>query len=251
MQQVATYSCTALVGTNKTGALKPDADGYYELVLGALDTFNESGAYYPLGPAKKVFDTSSSLMRRIANGNCKGECGHPKQLPGQSIRDYLGRIMRIEETNVCCHFKEVRLETGTVKGKNGLPVTAVVGKVRPSGPRGPALKDALENPHENVCFSVRSLTKDLPINGILHKNIQTIVCWDWVTEPGIAVADKYHSPSLEALNDTEFTEEHLESVEQLQKASGFGNESACSVSEVSRDLGWDRKRSALPPSASW
>ena len=31
----ASYSCTALVGSNKTGVLKPDADGYYTVVLGA------------------------------------------------------------------------------------------------------------------------------------------------------------------------------------------------------------------------
>lgn len=248
----ASYSCTALLGTNKTGELKPDADGYYELTLGALDVFNSGGAFYPLGPARQLFEGSSSLMRRIASGNCKGECGHPKMAPGMSMRDYLGRIMRIEETNVCCHFREVRLET--IKDTNGRDIVGVVGKVKPSGPQGPALKEALENPHENVCFSVRSLTNDVPSGGILHKNIKTIVCWDWVTEPGIRVATKYNSPSLESFEETGFTEAQLSSVTALEASVGVGVESHNNVpvSDVMKDFGWDRpKVDRLPPSARW
>lgn len=253
MMQRASYSCTALMGTNKTGKLTPDTDGYYTLVLGALNVFNSGGAYYPLGPAKAVFESSSGLMRRIEAGNCKGECGHPKQQPGQSVRDYLGRLMRIEETLVCCHFKEVWLEEGSVKDKSGRPVVAVIAKVRPTGPLGPALKAALENPHENVCFSVRSLTNDTMVGGVLHKNIKTIVCWDWVTEPGIAVATKYNSPSLESMTETTFTADHLSAVQAVQEEEGIGTESGTnvSVSDVMADLGWGPATAALPPSARW
>ena len=44
------YQNTTLVGSTKTGMLKPDANGYYELVLGAFDYHNSSGAFYPLDP---------------------------------------------------------------------------------------------------------------------------------------------------------------------------------------------------------
>lgn len=250
----ATYACTALLGVNKTGVLKPDADGYYEITLGALDVFNSAGAFYPLGPAKQLFEGSSSLMRRIENGNCKGECGHPKMSPGMSMRDYLARIMRIEETNVCCHFREVRLTTIPSKDGRGT-VVGVVGKVKPSGPKGPALKEALDNPHENVCFSVRSLTNDTPHNGILHKSVKTIVCWDWVVEPGISVATKYNSPALESFEETSFTEAQLGSVADVSEGMGVGVEShtIVPVGDVMRDFGWDKAKSAstLPPSARW
>jgi hypothetical protein len=254
-QQRAAYSCTALVGTNKAGKLKPDAKGYYTLVLGALDVHNSMGAFYPLNSAKHVFESSSSLMRRIANGNCRGECGHPKPLPGMSTRDFLQRVMTIEETNVCCHFRNVRLETQEVKDKNGRPVVAVIGEVKPSGPKGEFLKESLENEDENVCFSVRSLTNDhMAPNGVLQKNIKTIVTWDWVVEPGISVANKYSSPALEAFNDLDFNEAQLRSVQENQGTSGLSMEShgGLDVGQVLSDLGWSTpNRSALPPSLQW
>ncbi len=251
MNQRASYSCTALLGTNKAGKLTPDEQGYYTLVLGALDFFNSAGAFYPLAPAKHLFESSSGLMRRIAAGNCKGECGHPKQQPGQSIRDYMARLMRIEETLVCCHFKEVWLET--ITDKNGKATMGVIGKVRPTGPMGPALKEALENPHENVCFSVRSFTNDTMANGVVQKNIKTIVTWDWVTEPGISVATKYNSPALESFNETVFTPEHLGAVEAAQEELGVGVESGSNVAvgDVMSDLGWSKPQAVLPPSARW
>lgn len=255
MQQRAAYACTALVGTNKAGKLKPDAKGYYTLVLGALDVFNSNGAFYPLQTAKHVFESSSSLMRRIENGNCRGECGHPKPLPGMTTRDFLQRVMTIEETNVCCHFRSVRLETQSVKDKSGRPVVAVIGEVKPSGPRGEFLKEALENEDENVCFSVRSLTNDhMSSTGVLQKNIKTIVTWDWVNEPGISVATKYSSPALESFNEVDFNEDQLRSVQEHQTGLGYSMESqgGVDVGDVLNDLGWQTpNRSKLPPSLRW
>lgn len=255
LPQRAAYSCTALVGTNKAGKLTPDENGYYTLVLGALDVFNSVGAFYPLGTAKHVFEGSSSLMRRIANGNCRGEVGHPKPQPGQSTRDFLQRVMTIEETNTCCHFRNVRLESQGVKDKNGRSVVAVIGEVKPSGPKGAFLKESLENPDENVCFSVRSLTNDqMGANGILQKNIKTIVTWDWVVEPGISVANKYSSPALEAFNDVNFGMAHLESLERQHREIGYSMEShgGLDVRQVIADMGWESPQKAgVPPSMQW
>lgn len=253
LPQSASYSCTALVGTNKAGILKPDEDGYYTLVLGALDVYNSAGAYYPLATAKHVFESSSSLMRRIEAGNCKGECGHPKPLPGQSTREFLQRVMSIEETNVCCHIRDVRLDMQSVKDRHGRPVVSVIGSVRPTGPKGPALREALENRHENVCFSVRSLTRDhIKTSGVLQKDIKTIVTWDWVTEPGIEHAQRWKSPSLEAFNDMEFNDRHLEAIEQSSGRMAVGMESSVDLSALRRELGWDRPRaSKAPRSLEW
>ena len=62
------YSCTALVGSNKSGVLKPDADGYYTVVLGALNFFNSAGHYYPLEPAEKLFADSFFELGESATG---------------------------------------------------------------------------------------------------------------------------------------------------------------------------------------
>lgn len=257
-QTKVSYSCTALVGVNKVGSLTPDADGYYTVVVGALDHFNSAGAYYPLAPAKGLFEESSSFMRRVKDGSCKGECGHPKPTPGMTSRDFVSRVMQIEETKVCCHFKSFSLETQTVKGEHGNPVVAIVAQVRPSGPMGPALKDALENRHENVCFSIRSLTQDhIDNRGITIKEIKTIVTFDWVIEPGIAVAKKWHSPALEDLSSREVTPEHLKSIEASIKSTGISFESSgLDIKSIREDLGWtgstvSTKGLKTPKSANW
>ena len=256
----ASYTCTALVGTNKAGVLTPDSDGYYEMVVGGLDAFNSNGAHYPLGPAKHLFESSSSFMRRVAEGNCKGEAGHPKPTPGMSSRDFIGRVLYIEETKVCCHFKSFRLQEEGIKDKSGRPIVAIIAKLKPSGPMGPALKEALENPHENVCFSIRSLTNDITLpNGILQKNIRTIVTFDWVTEGGIWNAQKYKSPSLEAFDEVSFNKEQFESVKKFQEESKVSVEhNGLDIDSIMEDFGWAKGKVlvpngniSLPPSFNW
>lgn len=257
------YSSQALVGTNKTGTLKPDEDGYYTLVVGALDVFNSAGAFYPLDTAKRLFDSSSNFMRRVKDGNCKGETGHPKRTPGMTQTDFLHRVMTIEETNVCCHFKSFELNTTDVKDNNGRPVVAIIAEVKPAGPQGPALKEALENKHENVCFSIRSLTRDVrQPTGIVNKNISDIVCFDWVTEPGISVAKKYHSPALEGMgleSNSEPVEEvsiTLEHIDSIEKKNALGDASMESTAVILSDLKAELVREAkavtkTTPSLNW
>lgn len=247
----AVYQCTALVGSNKKGVLKPDADGYYTLVVGGLNAFNSSGAYYPLGPAKALFEESSSFMRRIATGNCKGETGHPKPLPGQSMRDYIGRILQIEETRVCCHFRKIWLENEGIKDAAGRPIIGILAEVKPSGPMGPALKEALENPDENVNFSIRSLTNDvMSPAGYVQKNLKTIVTFDWVTEPGLSGSTKYNSPSLEGLEEQSFSVRHLDDLEQFSKAAGFAMENyAVDFKTLRKDFGWDNPAAGTEPAS--
>lgn len=211
MSSSTVFSCTALMGVNKAGNLKPDNDGYYKVVVGAVNAFNSSGAYYPLEPAKKLFENSSSLIRRINKGCCKGEMGHPKPSPGQTIRDFVQRVMSIEETKVCCHFRKIWIEEEGHADAKGRPVAAILAETTPSGPYGPALKQSLENRHENVCFSIRSLTNDyVNTEGFLQKDLQAIITFDCVTEPGIDIADKWHSPALEALVNTRIDLESLD-----------------------------------------
>lgn len=253
----AVYSCTALVGTNKTGDLKPDEDGYYTMVVGALNAFNSNGAQYPLGPAKALFDSSSSLIRRVNGGNCKAETGHPKPLPGQSVAQFMQRVMTIEETNVCAHFKEIWLEHEGVMDANGRPIVAIMAKVKPSGPMGPSLKESLDNKHENVCFSIRSITNDvMSPGGFLQKNLKNIIGFDLVTEPGLSACTKYNSPSLESfMDDTELTPEHLDSMEAFTTLSGVSLEAA-DISDIRNELGWSKGisrsiKGSRPASANW
>lgn len=204
MAEMIRFTATKL-SPDKRGVLTPDANGYYEISIGALNTYNSAGEFYTLKGAEALFEQSSSFMRRINNGCLKSEVGHPKPTPGMSDNDFLRRVLSIEETNVCAHIKEVALKP--VAGNNGLVL--IIGKVKPAGPKGPALKEAFENGNENVCFSIRALTKDYRQGRTTYRVLHHIETFDWVTEPGIATSNKWDSPALETIGERIIAKRHL------------------------------------------
>jgi hypothetical protein len=128
------YTASKLAA-GKKGILPPDADGYYTMPVGALNVFNSSGQYYVLEGAKQLFDSSSIFQRRVANGCSKGEMGHPKREPKMTMDDYMTRILTIEETNVCCHFRKFWLDE-TFGKKNpqfkNPDMVAIMAELKPS-----------------------------------------------------------------------------------------------------------------------
>lgn len=249
------FACTALLGTNKVGDLRCSDDGYYTVVLGALDFFNSAGQFYPNGAsAQELFKASSSFMRRIASGALRGEMGHPRMTPGMSMRDFMYRCNDILESNVCVHIRKVWIDYTSVKGPDGRPCVAILGEVKPSGPMGSALAESFKNPSENVCFSIRSFTRDIPTGGVIHKHLQQIVTWDCVNEPGISVATKWKSPSLESHDEVEVTIGHLVAAHEMARSNGMSMESegVLALEELINTL---RKGESIdvrrPPSASW
>lgn len=178
----------------KRGVIPADSNGYYPIVLGAFNAYNTSKAFYPLPAMEKLMTESSRLQRKISNGQLKGEYGHPS-LENLTPKQVISRVLQVKEDNICCHIKKVWLEP-TPQG----PV-ATWGMVKPSGPKGEYLKASLENPDENVAFSIRSFTQDSYQRGTLVKNVLEVVGWDYVHEPGIPQATKWGSPSVEAFNE--------------------------------------------------
>lgn len=209
------FTATKLLGTGKRGILTPDADGYYEMIIGGLNTFNSVGEYYTLDGAKALFEQSSIFMRRIKNGCLKGEVDHPKRSNGMTDNDYISRILTIDGNNVCVHFKEIWLDENYGKKHPELKnsnLVAIMAKLKPAGPKGSALKASLDNADENVCFSIRALTKDYYQRGQVYRVLNQIVCFDMVTEPGISIANKWQAPALESLFDLSVTKTQLESI---------------------------------------
>lgn len=212
--------CTALTGTNKVGKLKPDSNGYYPVVLGGFDIPNPRGDVYPYKAAEKLFEESSTLMRNIGAGTLYGEWGHPKRQPGQSLSNYLKRCSIIDEANIAFHIKKIEINKTDVKDEHGNPVVVVMGWVKGSGPSAKTFNEMLENPDQNVCFSIRATTYDVPnSSGKLDRNLATIVTWDFVVYPGLKVAQKYLSPALESFEQHEFTKEDL--MEAKKELGGY------------------------------
>ncbi|MNU19612.1 hypothetical protein D3C71_78430 [compost metagenome] len=247
------FACTSLAGVNKTGQLKKDKDGYYELVVGALNVFNSAGQLYVYEQAKHLFEESSQLMRRVRRGALRGEYGHPKLVPGMSNEQFAGRVMSIDEAMVCCHHKDVTLDySGRVKDERGQPVLAIINKVLPSGPYGAVLEKQLDNPNENVCFSIRAFTDDTRDRGITKRVLKTIVTWDYVNEPGISAAEKFKSPALEGLLDLSFSRGELERSVRAVQRSGLAQEaSLLTADELFQSMGWSLENQKKPSWTNW
>lgn len=251
------YTCTALLGVNKKGKLQCDPDGYYDVVLGALNYYNQTGAFYALEPARKLLENDSSILqRRIKKGVLNGEYKHPERSPGMSDKDFLLRNLRIDEAMVSHHIKEVYLDRESMRDSNGSPIIIVRGRVKPKGPYGQYLADSLENPNENTYFSVRSITEDFldTATGDIVKETLEIVTWDHVTEGGIDIACKYSTPSLEMIQEHRFTKD----VVIMAKNAALASSSISNEDDRSAILSLAahmEKRPAsglyLPPSASW
>lgn len=192
---------------DKKGILTPDSNGYYTVVVGALNTYNSVGEYYTAKGALELFENSSHFMRRIKNGALYSELGHPKKHPNMSMEDFYNRIIQIEETNICGHFSEIWLDTNFGKNHpnlNNPELIAIYAKVKPAGPKANALQLALENPKQNAAFSVRGLTENKFTNGRVERRLTNIITFDYVTEPGISVADKVMAPGLEQLKSNKY-----------------------------------------------
>lgn len=245
------FTCTSLEATNKKGIIPADKDGYRELPIGGLNILNSAGQWYDYNGAKELFESSSQLMRRVKRGALRGEVGHPQPLPGQSMDDYTMRILTINEKNVCAHFSEIYLNFNDFKGEDGKPIIAIMGKVAPSGPFADMLERALNNPKENVCFSIRSFTQDSYKGGRYERVLKNVVTFDYVNEPGIHIAEKFKAPALESKFERIMTES------QVKRAitncpSGIAKESmALSPSELFASLGWSLEDNNKPAISRW
>ena len=136
-----------------------------------------------------------------------------------SDEQYMNRVLHIEETNVCCFFKEIWLDDSY--GKNNPEfknpdLVAIMAKIKPSGPKGEQLQKAFDDPDQNVCFSIRSLTRDYYEKGKCYRVLQLINTWDLVTEPGLTLATKWNSPALESLTETTVSENTIERIAKTQ-----------------------------------
>lgn len=214
MAAIVKFTATKLSPT-KRGRLLPDPDGYYEIVVGGLNTFNSAGEYYVAEGARLLFEESNAFMRRVRSGCLKGEMSHPDFKPGMTTQQYIDRMFQIDAQNVCCHIKEVWLDFDYGRKNpqfNNPSLVAIIAKVRPSGPKGPFLADAFENGSENVCFSIRAITKDYINRGQRYRELNQIITWDWVVEPGLSLANKWDSPALEDLASILITRPKLESI---------------------------------------
>jgi len=257
------FACTSLTGVNKVGTLKKTPEGYYPMVVGALNVFNSGGQFYPINnEVRALFEESSSFMRRVQRGALRGEMGHPKP-PPRSLnqqeqrlldQEFVRRNLSIYEERVCCHHMKIWLDFDSVKDKEGKPVISIMSLVKPSGELGHVLEKQLENPYENVCFSIRSFTDNRTRFGVEERTLKEIVTFDNVNEPGIATAERWTSPSLESGFEMEMSRGLLDSAIMMNRPAGISAESIIvSPAALYNALNWSlpNEKAQRRPSQGW
>lgn len=208
--------------------LKKDSKGYYYITLGAVNAFNSTGEFYDIeGVNDLITNESSSLYRRLKSGALKGEVGHPEYTPGTPKAAFYSRNMKILLSNTSHHIRDIELvPTSKDSGLSGKgKYTLIKAWVKPSGPHGDALKAALENPDENVAFSIRCFTMNVKVNGVLVKKITQIITWDWVNEPGMSDATKWKELGIESLDLCDIDLEDIGDVDTINECFNCSLES--------------------------
>lgn len=219
------FTSSALKGVNKAGVLLPDEDGYYDVILGALEEPNSYGAIYKLQSAREIFSPNSPFMRLVEKGMLFGEYGHPIRQPGMSDMDWMSRIHQVQEDKKSHHIKEIRIDEQAVDVK-GRKYIAIRGKVKPCGPYGKHIEEDMKTKGMPVSFSIRSLTNDTIVSGVREKHLVTVVTWDYVNEPGLAQATKWNAPALENFHQEILKPETIREAILRDRKSGLSMESA-------------------------
>lgn len=234
---IARYSALALPGYNNSSKLNPDQNGYRKCILGGFNLYNHSGEYYPLTESVKgLFETGGIVRRRLDSGLCRGEYGHPK-IQGMCLEAALNRLAVLDELLISHHIRDVDLVPSIDEYKND--IILAVGSVKPTGPFGDCLEKQMDNPDENVAFSIRSFTTKSMYNGKTAKIVRDAITWDYVNEPGIKAATQFNTAiSLEELSNTLiFTDNDLDTA--ISESNFSGLESGHSaLSMVRSSLGW-------------
>jgi hypothetical protein len=123
--------------------------------------------------------------------------------------------------------------------------------VKPSGPYAECLQKQLDNPEENVAFSIRAFTNDSMMNGSKAKVVLDALTYDFVTEPGIKVATKFKSTGLEELiNSFTISPEDLDKAIKCVSHSGLENEQN-SLVMVKESLGWNKVKTINLRAVDW
>lgn len=230
------------------GNLKPLDNGYYRICVGAFNTANFSGIYYPFTPSVEgLFKESSPFIRKVDGGKLFGEADHPTRDPSWSDADWFNRLRKVKEATTSHHFRAFELDPDA-RNEKGERVVAVYAQVCPHGVMARAVEDAIKNPDVDAAFSIRSIATQGLLDGRLSNVVTEICTYDKVPEGGIYIASKYNSPGLEHIDlsrEIVITEALLTAAEK-QVMTGLENGVAMTTSRIRTACGWSNVQDITP-----
>lgn len=228
------FTNAILKGINKGGTLKPDEEGRYTVVLGAIGVKSTTNEMYVDTPeVRKRFSPGGRFCEMVSKGLCRGEWGHPDPKGYNTAAEFERRVRRIDEKSISHHIYEIWLEDIVYQGKT---TTCIIGLIKPIGPYGAHLKEMLDDPNQNVTFSGRYFSDVSKGHGMTERAIHTVITWDFVFMPGVPMAMKYMSPSLESVDGFYVNPESLSA--QIKQETRMGVMSMENGGMTASDL-WD------------
>lgn len=186
-----------------TKQLEMDKDGYYKICLGGFNIFNSHNIFYRVKDVNGLLNKKDSVFyRRLHTGYLNGEANHPKQEPGMSNMQFYYRNLQISMDMISHHIRPELELIPVNKPANVIGAgesVKILGWIKPVGAFGNSLKASLDNPNQNVAFSIRCITSPvINVNGYMVKDVLEVITWDWVDEPGIKNANKWSTISNES-----------------------------------------------------
>lgn len=189
---------------NKSGRMKANADGTYTVILGGLNTYNSANQWYVLEESDRLFKQSSIFMSNIRERTVYSENGHPVRANYMTNQQWTQRFLGLDEKEFVCIIEEVWLDPNYAKqvSDNRLPSDAVVimGKVRPTGAKKQVLEEAIANPGQNLCWSIRCISDLLDRGAMKVRIIRSVITFDLVYSGGLKFSKKDLHPSTESLD---------------------------------------------------
>jgi len=199
MAKVVNVSTITLQANNKV--IKPDENGYYRVVLSAFNVLNSGNEFYPFTGIKELLYRSDHYYhKRITAGRLYGEPDHPFGKSDATKTEIFVRASNVPVSRRSHHIKEVRIVETDIKSE--LPgygnVVILDGLIKPVEPFGKGLKDSLDNPDEDTCFSIRCFSTPYRKGIYTFRRIDRIITWDHVEAPGISYASKLNGYTTES-----------------------------------------------------
>ena len=205
------FDISAITTTKGKGkALKADSNGIFkDLPLLVIGKVSRNGKDYEVESMVEALSSpSSTFCKKLKAGQLEGEWCHPLIFKDEEM----ARIMTIDRTRVSHTILRVYTGKTTEKGH-----TIVYGDVKPFGPCGTYLKEALESPVLNPAFSLRSLVAKTGEDGFVIKQKATaLITIDAVDCPGYAEASKVYDPACEGYSvPIEHPEQHVSEITEI------------------------------------
>lgn len=187
---------------NANKQVKKNADGSFDIVVGAVNHFNSVGEFYTAeGVKEKFFKDNSYLMERCRGGYLRIESEHPVYTTRMTQEEWFQRLYSFDKLRTAGVINELWLEELDItEDGTDMKIILIWARVMPLTDRelGIALQKDLENPNINTAFSIRSIIVKELVNLNTVCKIQDIITFDWVSSPGIKKANAFYTAGMES-----------------------------------------------------